>query len=763
MFAGILLLGHIVGSFSLSDVLDSGAAVRAHPLYDVCLVLILIGAFTKSAQFPFHFWLPHAMAAPTPISSYLHSATMVKAGIFLLVRLFPVLSGTETWFVLVCGAGAATLLLGAYHALWQHDLKGLLAYSTISHLGLITLLLGIGTALGAIAAVFHIINHAVFKCSLFMAAGIIDHETGSRDMRKVNGMFKYMPYTAVLAMVAAAAMAGVPLLNGFISKEMFFQEAVDLARIGFTGYGFPVAAVLAGIGSVAYSSRFIHDVFFNGEPVGLSKTPHEPPRWMKVPIEFLVLLVVAVGVAPAYTVGPILEVAAGAALQRELPDFSLSLWHGFTLAFVMSLIALAGGIVVYALRGPIFVLHDRFFPQVSGRNLAEGLQDRLVALAIRATAVIQNGSLQRYLLLVVASAIVAAAWCFRGTQVSGSIAATAPDLATLAIGVFAVLGALATVWFHRQRLLAVIVVGIVGLMVSLLFVRFSGPDIAMTQLLVEFVTIILVLLALFFLPWNTPVESTSPRRWRDGLVAAAAGIGTGVLSYAMLTRPVDSIAGFFLAEAKPGGGGTNVVNVILVDFRGFDTLGEVVVLGLAAVGISLMLTATRVRVSATDEHGRAWAEERHPLVLTVIARTMLPLALLVAVYLFLRGHNLPGGGFIAGLVAGTALILQYVSHGSHLTRRLLDWHYGTMIGVGIAISTATGLGSWLLGYPFLTTSFTYVSLPLVGKFELATAMLFDLGVFTVVVATMLMVLSGLGRLNVPAGAGADSQADRRSA
>jgi len=269
LFAGILLLGHIVGSFSLSDVLAAGPAIKAHPLYAPTLVLILLGAFTKSAQFPFHFWLPHAMAAPTPISAYLHSATMVKAGIFLLARLFPALSGTELWFTLVGGAGVITLVMGAYHALWQHDIKGLLAYSTISHLGLITLLFGLGTSLGAIAGVFHIMNHAVFKASLFMAAGIIDHETGSRDMRKINGLFKYMPYTAVLAIVAASAMAGVPLLNGFISKEMlagvpllngfiskemFFQEAVDLTKLGYTGYGLPLAAVIAGIGSVAYSA-----------------------------------------------------------------------------------------------------------------------------------------------------------------------------------------------------------------------------------------------------------------------------------------------------------------------------------------------------------------------------------------------------------------------------------------------------------------------------------------------------------------------------
>ena len=268
LLAAVILMGQVVGSYELTVVLASDQTIENHPLYPVILVLFLLGVGTKSAQFPFHFWLPHAMAAPTPVSAYLHSATMVKAGIFLLGRFFPVLSGTELWFYMVSGMGLSTLLLGAYLALFQHDLKGLLAYSTISHLGLITLLFGLGTPLGEIAAIFHIINHAIFKASLFMAAGIIDHETGTRDMRRINGLFKYMPYTAVLAMVAAAAMAGVPLLNGFLSKEMFFGETLALRWLSEAEWHwvFPWAATLAGVFAVAYSLRFIHDVFFNGEP-----------------------------------------------------------------------------------------------------------------------------------------------------------------------------------------------------------------------------------------------------------------------------------------------------------------------------------------------------------------------------------------------------------------------------------------------------------------------------------------------------------------
>ena len=323
LLAGVMLIGSIVGSYDLSVVLTSRDSIRASGLYPVILVLILVGAFTKSAQFPFHFWLPNAMAAPTPVSAYLHSATMVKAGVFLLARLHPVLAGSDLWSSIVFPVGAITLVYGAYLSLLQNDLKGLLAYSTISHLGLITLLFGLDTPMSTIAGVFHIINHAVFKASLFMAAGIVDHECGTRDMRRINGLFKYMPYTAVLGIVAAGAMAGVPLLNGFLSKEMFFAEAIQLPRFGAYWWILPVFATMAGVLSVAYSARFIHDVFFGGEPIDLPRQPQEPPRWMRIPVDILVLICLLVGLFPQYTVGNILRLAAGAVLQAPVPYFRL--------------------------------------------------------------------------------------------------------------------------------------------------------------------------------------------------------------------------------------------------------------------------------------------------------------------------------------------------------------------------------------------------------------------------------------------------------
>ena len=329
LLGGAIMLGQVVGSYRLEDILAAGEVVRASPWYPAIVVLVLIGAFTKSAQFPFHFWLPQAMAAPTPVSAYLHSATMVKAGVFLLVRLYPVLSGTEFYTVTVSIVGATTLLLGAWIAIFQHDLKGLLAYSTISHLGLITLLLGLSTPLAVVAALFHILNHATFKASLFMAAGIIDHETGTRDMRRLGNLRHYLPWTSALAITASFAMAGVPLLNGFLSKEMFYAEALDIAEDGprmFT----VVAAFLAGAFAVAYSLRFVHDTFFGQGPRDVTREIHEPPLFMKLPVAVLVVACLAVGIAPAATVGPMLASAAHSVLGNDMPEYSLSIWQAST-------------------------------------------------------------------------------------------------------------------------------------------------------------------------------------------------------------------------------------------------------------------------------------------------------------------------------------------------------------------------------------------------------------------------------------------------
>ncbi|HEY5601478.1 MAG TPA: monovalent cation/H+ antiporter subunit A [Gammaproteobacteria bacterium] len=749
LLGGFILLGEITGSYELSTILHAGDQIRAHPLYTPMLVLVLLGAFTKSAQFPFHFWLPNAMAAPTPVSAYLHSATMVKAGVFLLARLFPALSGTPEWAWMVGGTGLATLIVGAVFALFKHDLKGLLAYSTISHLGLITLLFGIGTPLAAVAGVFHIINHAIFKASLFMAAGIIDHETGSRDMRRINGLWKYMPHTAVLAMVAASAMAGVPLLNGFLSKEMFFAEAVSATTHLRLGWLLPAAVTLAGVFAVAYSLRFIHDVFFNGEPVDLPKSPHEPPRWMKVPVEMLVALCLLVGILPGLTVEPVLKVAVAGVLQSAPPAFDLAIWHGFSVALVMSVTALVAGSLLYTARLPLFRMHDRIERYIQARLLFNWLQQRLFTLAVRITSALDKGSLQRMLALFIGSALVLGVSGFvsGGGPLTGQRELMPVDGISLLGALGLAGGALATVILHRQRFTALIVIGAVGLVVALVFVKFSGPDLALTQLSVEVVTIILLLLALYFLPQQQAAESSRLRRARDVLLALLAGSGTAALSWAVLTRPYESIAEFFIANSVPGGGGSNVVNVILVDFRGYDTLGEITVLALAALGIFAMLERLHLPGPTHDSAGRPWNHDLHPMVMATFTRLLLPLALLVSVFIFLRGHNLPGGGFIAGLITAVALIMQYLANGASWTQSRLPANMHPLIAMGILTAALAGIGSWLFGYPFLTSTYTHLHWPIVGEFELASALAFDLGVYLVVVGATLLILIYLGLMH----------------
>jgi multicomponent K+:H+ antiporter subunit A len=746
LLAGLLMIGNIVGSYDLDTVLNNGDLIRAHATYPILLILVLVGAFTKSAQFPFHFWLPHAMAAPTPVSAYLHSATMVKAGIFLMARFYPVLAGTDLWFMIVSLTGLITLLLGAYIALFKHDLKGLLAYSTISHLGLITLLLGLNSDLAAVAAVFHIINHATFKASLFMAAGIIDHETGSRDMRKLNGLMKYMPHTATLAIVAAMSMAGVPLLNGFLSKEMFFAETLDQSMLGSLSWLIPLLATVGAAFSVAYSLRFIHDVFFNGEPVDLPKTPKEPPRYMKVPVEILVTLCLVVGIFPAYVVGDLLHIASSAVLAQDVPIHNLAIWHGFNIPLLMSFLAMVGGITIYYNRRHLFNFQSQF-DEPDAKHIFERVIQSIVNTSQRIIAKLENGSLQRYIFLLLLFTLAMAALPLLDlAQNAGSRPQIPIDGVTITGALLLILSAIATAIWHRRRFLALIFLSVVGLVVSLAFAQFSAPDLALTQLSVEIVTIILLLLALFFLPQSTQKESSNRRLSIDLVVSGLLGCVIGTICFAMLTTPLSTISDFFLANSKTGGGGTNVVNVILVDFRGFDTLGEITVLGIAALGIFKLIAKMRISMPTRDDKGRAWSNDPHPMMFEMVSQSLLPLALLVSVYIFLRGHNVPGGGFIAGLITAVAIIQQYIAHGVQWIKPRVTIDYQWMIAGGILIATATGLGSWIFDKPFLTTWFDYFDLPWIGEFELASAMLFDLGVYLTVVGAVMLILANLGKL-----------------
>ena len=783
LLAGVMLLGHIVGSYDLDQVLAAGDQIRAHSLYPVMLALVLIGALSKSAQFPFHFWLPHAMAAPTPVSAYLHSATMVKAGVFLLARLWPSLSGSEEWFYIVGGAGAITLLLGAYCAIFQNDLKGLLAYSTISHLGLITLLLGLNSPLAAVAAVFHILNHATFKASLFMAAGIIDHESGTRDIRKLSGLVRLIPFTATLAMVASASMAGVPLLNGFLSKEMFFAETVFISSTAWVEFALPVIATVAGTFSVVYALRFTIDVFFGPTATNLPHTPHEPPRWMRAPVELLVFTCLLVGIFPAQVVGSILAAAALPVVGGVLPEYSLAIWHGWNAPMIMSLVAMSAGVVLYLLlRKQLKRGRFKYPPIISYFNGKRGFERSLVVMMRGVRKIekrISTKRLQTQLFLLVLVAVIGGMIPMLNSGLSWGDRPKIPgSIVFVTLWLLAIACALGAAWQAKyHRLAALTMVSVCGLMTCVTFVWFSAPDLALTQLVVEVVTTVLILLGLRWLPRR--IEEVSPlpsslrkariRRLRDFLLSTVVGGGMALLSYAMLTRQTpNDISSFYLSRALPEGGGSNVVNVMLVDFRGFDTLGEITVLGAVALTVyallrrfrpskeSMQLPAQQRQLApdvATDLVNPRQASDTalgFMMVPAVLVRLLLPIALVVSFYLFMRGHNQPGGGFVAGLVMSVAFILQYMVAGTQWVEAQMSLRPMRWMGFGLLSATLTGLGALFAGYPFLTTHTWHFSLPLLGDIHIASALFFDVGVYAMVVGSTLLMLTALGHQSVRA-------------
>jgi multicomponent K+:H+ antiporter subunit A len=752
MIGGMLLLGQIVGSYDLSVILQNRDLIQESPLYLPALILILLGCFTKSAQFPFHFWLPHAMAAPTPVSAYLHSATMVKAGIFLMARMWPVLSGTPEWFVIVTTAGLITMVLGAVIALFKHDLKALLAFSTVSHLGLITMLLGTGTPFGAMAAVFHIMNHATFKAALFMSAGIVDHEAHTRDIRRLGGLRTLMPITFAIATIGALSMAGIPLLNGFLSKEMMLEEATKTVLFD-TPWLVPALATFGSLFSAAYCFRLIGHTFLGPVRDDYPAQPHDPGAGLWGPPAILVALVIVIGVAP-FLVEPTVKLITAAVLgdAAEVPKNYIKIWHGLVPALFMSIAAVVGGLLLLLVFNPLLKLWDAA-PRPEAKAIFEGLVEAIVRLAQTFTHSLHNGAFTRYGMLMAVTVIGAGYYAWT----TGTVEAPARDMQAaspvmIAGWLMLVAATLGLAMLHRNRLAALILIGIVGLMVSVGFVLFSAPDLAMTQLTVEVVTIILLLLALNFLPNRTPVESTVLRRTRDAVVAVAGGLATTAMAYHFLMREAVTtpISEFHLANSYKGGGGTNVVNVILVDFRGFDTFGEIIVLGIAALLIyalteTLLSGPVRARL-LNRKPDQPRAGDMHPTMMVVMTRVIMPVVLMVGFFIFLRGHNEPGGGFISGLVVSIAVVMQYMASGFSWTTARLRYPYHGIIGAGVLVAGLTGIGSWFVSKPFLTSDFTYVRIPPFHEFELATAALFDVGVFLAVVGAVMLSLESFSRL-----------------
>ncbi|MDR0236424.1 monovalent cation/H+ antiporter subunit A [Acinetobacter sp.] len=754
MLGGFILIGHIAGTYEIDQLSTMTTTIQNSGLFVPALLLILIGAFTKSAQFPFHFWLPNAMAAPTPVSAYLHSATMVKAGIFLVARLLPIFVGSALFHNIVTTIGLFTLCMAAFFAIFKEDLKGLLAYSTISHLGLIMCLLGIGSPLAVAAAIFHIINHATFKAALFMIAGIIDHESGTRDLRKLSGLWQLLPFTATLTMITAASMAGVPLTNGFISKEMFFTELLANLSGGYVVLA-AIVATLAGLFAVAYSVRLVHGVFFDGD-VGRdvpNKNAHEPPLGMRLPAIILATLCILVGILPALLVENIVN--AGTRASTQLSNFEgvhLAIWHGFNLPLLMSAIALVGGVVFYfalAKGGRIREIDlDPHLGRLQGRLLFEDFLINLLSISRKIKKATETGSLQNYLLLILALSIALVATpLFNQNLTTGTRELTHAPFTAIVLWLLLFSACWMMLWFHHERIKAVLISGAIGLVVTMIFVTLSAPDLALTQITVDVVTTVLLLMSLSLLPQLTPYESSRTRRWRDALIAIGGGIGIGWITWLIMTRDHNSISWFFVQQSLPLGGGSNIVNVILVDFRGFDTFGEIAVLGIAAIGALCMMDGMRTH-GTTMTQGLSYRFNPSPLMFRMTASWVLPVALVVSLYIFLRGHNYPGGGFIAGLITSMALVIQYIGLGQDQAEKMLRAKSGRLyevwIGLGLLIAGLSGIASWLWARPFLTSAHIYVESGLFGTFHLASAAAFDLGVYGTVVGATMLLISVLG-------------------
>jgi multicomponent Na+:H+ antiporter subunit A len=739
LLVAVVLMAVAAGTTYLPHILENPHLILDSPLAWPVGALVVLAAFTKSAQLPFQSWLPGAMVAITPVSAYLHAATMVKAGIYLLMRFTPLYGEEPAWQVTLVGGGLLTAVVGAALALRQHDLKALLAYSTVSQLGLLVAVTGVGTPDALAAAVVHTVAHALFKATLFMLVGIIDREAGSRDIRELGGLRRVMPITAFLTGLAGLSMAGVPPLLGFVSKESIFQGLSELDVLPWTG---PVAAALGVTASAltfAYGVRIFHGAFAGPT---IQRQLYEP-NWQfltpaAVPAVAGLVLGPAVAVLNPLTVSSVANMAPGVSPPR------LEFWHGFSLALLLSAVTIAIGLVLFFARDPV----DRALNRV--RTPPEGeLFDRGYAATEAAGWVIaapsRRNSPMSYLFWPVAGVIglgaVALVMVGRWPAApAGTVGALDwPLVALVAVTV----GALV---LTRNALTAVVLLGVVGLFVSAWFLLAGAPDVALTLLLVETLTAVVVVLVLRTLPRH--FHRPRPRRTLGtALVAGLAGAMTvaGTLAFTG-HRERSSYGSYFLAEAESATGGTNVVNTILVDFRALDTLGEATVLGVAALGLLLLLrpssdAAPPAGTRPADRAGAGRFADRAVFQATNVV--LAPSMMLLSAYLFLRGHDRPGGGFIAALVAGAAAAFGWIAHGrtGGTVPVLRALRPRPLVGAGLLVCVTVGLAATAIGSPFLT--------PLHGEIagiKLTSSLLFDVGVYLFVLG---LVIAAVDRLGAP--------------
>ncbi|MFD6882402.1 Na+/H+ antiporter subunit A [Rhodococcus sp. NPDC060084] len=766
MLVGIIILGQMVGSYNLS------AVVEAAPhgwLAGVAIVLVLIGALSKSAVVPLHFWLPGAMAAPTPVSGYLHAAAMVKAGIYLVARLAPGFADSAAWRPIVIGLGLASMILAGWRAFRAFDLKLILAFGTVSQLGFLTALVGIGSREAALAGLTMVIAHAMFKACLFMVVGVIDHSTGTRDIRKLAHLGKAMPLLAGVAVLAAASMAGLPPLIGFVAKEAALEGALvadvlpEWARVATTA-GIVVGSIL----TLAYSIRFIWGAFGRKQlkrPSPAVQNVHAPGWLLMSAPTALAVAGLAAGFGASWIDGLVTPYAD--TLPSGLSKtYHLALWHGPTLPLGLTAVVIAGGTALFLAHRTIARLKFEHPPLGNADRMYDATLRGMDLLSLRLTGFLQRGSLpltQATILVTLTLLPTILMFVFGvGTMPETRLWDTPWELA---VGVI-VAGAAITATVLRNRLGGVLVVGVTGYGLGLLFAMHGAPDLALTQFLVETVTLVMFVLVLRKLPPESDPATDAQSRLPRALLGIAVGlVVTGIGVYAVAARSADPISLLLPDAAYNMGDGKNVVNVLLVDIRAWDTLGEISVLLVAATGVASLVFRTRrfgtaPRVSdapaaqldaASANNDTTWLlggdliDPRYrSLVLEVTTRLVFPTMMVLSVYFYFSGHNAPGGGFAGGLVAGLALVLRYLAGGRYELGEAVPIDAGKILGLGLTIAAGTALVSVLLGAPALSSATLQFTLPVLGDIKIVTALFFDLGVYLIVVGLILDVLRSLG-------------------
>ncbi|WP_405217906.1 Na+/H+ antiporter subunit A [Agrococcus sp. Ld7] len=747
MLTGILLLASDTGTFSLAETLaDPPTSITAA----WAAALMIVGALSKSAIVPFQYWLPGAMAAPTPVSAFLHAAAMVKAGIFLIAALTPAFVELPWWRWSLVALGVVTMVLGAVRAMRQLDIKVLLAHGTVSQLGLLVTVLGIGTQASMQAGLTLLAAHAAFKAALFMVVGVVDKSTGTRDLRELGGLARRMPWTAGAAILAAASMAGIPPTLGFLGKEAALDAALsdaggDLMALGWVAFlGIAVGAAL----TIAYSLRLIVGTFFGR----LRGEPKRTSRWLVIAPVVLALGGLAAGFAGDTATALLQPQSAAVPAGEEAPH--LALWHGVTLALVSSAAAWVLGTLLHLRYGGRRAAPTGTDP--FERSYYAGLRG-LDRLAVEVTGRIQTGSLPMHLTTIL---LVVVAFPGAALLLSGALTADVrpfDSAGQVAAAVLVSIGAIATTT-TRGRLKAFMLLSVVGYGVALLFLLHGAPDLALTQVLAETVFLVILVLVLRRLPkyfTNRPLRAA---RYLRAALGIAVGTFAAIASLATLqSRTGEPISLGFYQQAYDFGHGENIVNVTLVDIRAWDTLGEVAVVLAAATGVASLIFVRRpsggrsvLRQSLSSTGRRTWLrgaftdEQRASPVLEVVTRLLFPVMMLVSIYLLAVGHNEPGGGFAGGLVAGIALAVRYLAGGSDELLEAVPFDAGKLLGGGMAVVVLSVLWPVLIGGRVGESYAIEATLPLLGEQKLVTSVFFDIGVWLIVIGAMLDFVRSLG-------------------